>query len=488
MKDPQMTLFKGLSSAGFSMIELMIGGALIAMVASMGVSLFKQQNSNVKHSQSLSDLDVFHNMLRRDFLDTRHCSASLANFYRHPTGIGQINSIERCGNLVAETCMVGSSAGNKVLVEKGQKILNGNFLVKNIIVNAPPSSPYQGANLTGRGLRVLNVNIEYESLKKLDAGRKPQLRSMMTYVQFNNAGQLTKCSSEALGTSNTLHQSMCGLFDQTIASYNPETNTCELKSPTNDQCKDAGQTYVGMEYNGTPICEPFDDESNFNKLISTRPEDCRGRKKIGLAIVSSASGPKVQISCGDVSPPCQPELSCSQIKVQHCRNTSAGSDSCGTDCGQGTVNCRGGGCFVAGTQIQMSSGETKNIEDILIGDKVIDGDKKTVTAEKLISYPYQGLVYSINGGGYFFTPNHPFKTLAGWKSLDPVTSIKESKIDVSLLKIGDILVKANGLEVLYSLDSVYREELVYNFQLSGTHEYIADDYVVHNKMAVQAQY
>lgn len=143
-----------------------------------------------------------------------------------------------------------------------------------------------------------------------------------------------------------------------------------------------------------------------------------------------------------------------------------------------------GGCFVAGTQIQMFNGELKNIEDIQVGDELLDGNKKKVTVQELIPLDYEGAIYSINGGGYFFTPNHPFLSLTGWKSLDPMTSMKEAPdLKVKLLKVGDILVKKDGLEVVYSLDSIETNEKVYNFELDGSHEYIADEYVVHNKRA-----
>jgi hypothetical protein len=142
----------------------------------------------------------------------------------------------------------------------------------------------------------------------------------------------------------------------------------------------------------------------------------------------------------------------------------------------------GGGCFVAGTQISLFSGETKNIEDVAVGDELLDGRGEKVVAKKLVRYPFKGKIYSLNGGGYFFTPNHPFKSTEGWKSLDPFKSSQESLIEVSMLKVGDLLYKKDGLEMVMTLDFIETNEPVYNFEVSGSHEYIADDYVVHNVM------
>ena len=75
-------------------------------------------------------------------------------------------------------------------------------------------------------------------------------------------------------------------------------------------------------------------------------------------------------------------------------------------------------------------------------------------------------------------------TLDGWKSLAPEATKKESPgLKVSQLKEGDILVKKTGLEMILSIDSKVTKEKVYNFELDGTHSYMADDYKVHNKCA-----
>ena len=140
-----------------------------------------------------------------------------------------------------------------------------------------------------------------------------------------------------------------------------------------------------------------------------------------------------------------------------------------------------GGCFVAGTQIQYFGGDKKNIEEVKVGDSLVDHSGKEVKVIALKSYDYQGKIYSINGGAYFFTPNHPFLTTSGWKSLSPAASMKESPgIVVSKLKVGDILLKKNGFEVIKTLDARDTEEKVYNFTVTDSHEYIADDFAVHN--------
>jgi hypothetical protein len=163
--------------------------------------------------------------------------------------------------------------------------------------------------------------------------------------------------------------------------------------------------------------------------------------------------------------------------------------TCQNDCNQDRSNCglTANGevcdttCFLAGTRISMADGSEKTIEDVLLSEKVHDGVYRSQEVEKLWKLPYKGPIYGINGGKHFFTPNHPFMTVDGWKSLKPKTSMQEIPgIHVAMLQIGDILVTKNGFEPIYALDSIEVDDYVYNLSISESHEYFADDYLVHN--------
>lgn len=142
-----------------------------------------------------------------------------------------------------------------------------------------------------------------------------------------------------------------------------------------------------------------------------------------------------------------------------------------------------GGCFIAGSEVTMSDGRQMPIEQVLKGDILIDSNGNSNQVKDLIRLNYSGSIFGINGGEPFFTPNHPFKTLDGWKSLDPETTKKEiPDIKVKKLQIGDVLVKENGYEILMSLEKTDNvSTIVYNFELDGTREYLVNEYSVHNK-------
>jgi hypothetical protein len=73
-------------------------------------------------------------------------------------------------------------------------------------------------------------------------------------------------------------------------------------------------------------------------------------------------------------------------------------------------------------------------------------------------------------------------TTEGWKSFNPERSRKENPgLEVSLLAIGDTLLKQDGSSVvLEKVDTKYAEEMVYNFKIDGAADFYADGYWVHN--------
>lgn len=143
-------------------------------------------------------------------------------------------------------------------------------------------------------------------------------------------------------------------------------------------------------------------------------------------------------------------------------------------------------CFIADTVVQMADGTTKNIQDVKIGD-VLKGEK---TNNKVLGFHDPKLndkkLYSFNGGRYFVTAEHPFKTIDGWKSINPALTAKENiGIKVTELKVGDTLITENGKVLLKTIKSKNdkADTQLYNFILDGDHTYYADQYLVHNKLA-----
>ena len=149
-----------------------------------------------------------------------------------------------------------------------------------------------------------------------------------------------------------------------------------------------------------------------------------------------------------------------------------------------------GSCFIAGTKVTMSDGTLKNIENIVVGDKV-KGHKEDNEVIKLDpTLLGTRKLYSFNNNEhYFFTSEHPFMTEEGWKSIKPEKTKERDGIELynqlkGELKIGDKLITEDGLIEITEIKSkeINNPDMpLYNFNVSNDNSYVADKYIVHNK-------
>ena len=165
-------------------------------------------------------------------------------------------------------------------------------------------------------------------------------------------------------------------------------------------------------------------------------------------------------------------------------------------------------CFLAGTKIDTPNGDV-NIEDLKAGDVIFSYDtKKERKVTKVVSavdhrhtvgshkdsclhlgYTDAGVFDIIINGkslNLHFTPEHPFLTKEGWKSLHPLTNQEpwlSEQEEVKYLGVGDeILVDGQWSKIEDIKFNITNESTpVYNLTVEGTHTYIANKTVVHNK-------
>lgn len=169
---------------------------------------------------------------------------------------------------------------------------------------------------------------------------------------------------------------------------------------------------------------------------------------------------------------------------------------CQASLGENAVNCPadcsggggggGGGCFTAGTKILLENGKEVPIEEIKVNDVVAGLNRPNKVLELLKVQHDSGVIYSFNGGSYFFTDNHPFQTTDGWKSLNPEVTMKEiPELTVGTLNVGDVLITKNGNVAIKSIEKKVTDiHEVYNLSLDGEQVYYANGYLVHNKIII----
>ena len=150
-------------------------------------------------------------------------------------------------------------------------------------------------------------------------------------------------------------------------------------------------------------------------------------------------------------------------------------------------------CFVAGTQVLLENGNTKNIEDIVIGDQVLSFDFKNneiVASEvlnvlsrkvdKVVEYEFS------NGTKLKATLDHPIYVIdKGWCSYSDELSNSLYKLDkpVEKIKINDIVKFNNEESELVNIEVFDELNTVYNLsEIDKHHNYFANGVLVHNRI------
>ena len=127
-------------------------------------------------------------------------------------------------------------------------------------------------------------------------------------------------------------------------------------------------------------------------------------------------------------------------------------------------------------------------ETIEVAGKVIAIDHRHTVAghgDACKSLGDEPSLYTINDTGIEFTPEHPFLTKDGWKSLvpdenqEPYASNKQPKI----LQVGDSICVNTEWKEIEDIRIVRSDakEKVYNITVDRLHSYIANGIIVHNK-------
>lgn len=147
-----------------------------------------------------------------------------------------------------------------------------------------------------------------------------------------------------------------------------------------------------------------------------------------------------------------------------------------------------GGCFVAGTRVQLADGTERTIETLQVGEQVLgsEGTRQfPVTVLACMAFPdkqtYE-LTFS-DGNTLTLTDAHPLHSpLQGWKSLSSESTKRENPgLEVTVLEVGDVISTIHGECRLAAIEERQREH-VYNIHVDGSHTFYANGVLVHNKV------
>ena len=132
------------------------------------------------------------------------------------------------------------------------------------------------------------------------------------------------------------------------------------------------------------------------------------------------------------------------------------------------------GCFAEGSQVLMADGTTKNIEDVLVGERVMSYNSKTgefyitnviATTEEVSSCYF--VITLDDGTEIKATANHPFLTDKGFENI--IGSSNETHI-VDKLSVGDKIFTTDGYKVITTIERVNKKTKVYNLNVADDDE------------------
>ena len=152
-------------------------------------------------------------------------------------------------------------------------------------------------------------------------------------------------------------------------------------------------------------------------------------------------------------------------------------------------------CFVAGTQILLENGLTKNIEDVVVGEYVVSFDLKnneskvskvlnifSKEVDKVVRYEFS------DGTILMATLDHPIFVIGkGWCSYSSELSNSLYKLNepVKKIEINDNVQLYNGITELVSANLIEESITVYNLsEVETYHTYFANNILVHNRRPI----
>ncbi len=493
------------NQTGFSLVEVLV---TVGILAGAGVMLMQQQDMTSKTKQKMNldqEVDSFVNQIKRTLSEQQNCSVTLKD-----KKIGDTITRIKLGEMIISPGVASPDFGSnypasyldrpfyeKTIYETGKTYGNTQIKIKEMKL-VEVKDPVSGGNFIDA------IQIKLTS-KAPPLKEEKEIHKNIYILGTKESGAYVRCASESLGI---IEQSMAQACKSMEAEFNPVTKRCELKNLPKtfmvENASECGTVYTasGSMFVEQIVREMYNCTHYFEK--KRKPLWCR---LYGNYTTTCSCGEGVTCPCPAPGARtcrrldrtnCVPNFLTKPITLTKCLrqklpklglplagNPQLPAPTTGGNGGGNYGGAGGGGgrgCFIAGTKISLANDQYKNIEDVIPGDELLDGTGKTVVVKSLLRYPHHGSLFGFNGGRHFFTANHPFLTLDGWKSLDPLKSMSESPgLKVGMLREGDVVLKQDGgLETIFILSSMESNETVYNFTVTGNHQYIADDYVVHN--------
>jgi hypothetical protein len=281
------SLFK--NPKGFSLTEVMIGGAILAGVGLTAATLFKQQNSAQSLINNDQALEQFHRSVAKVLENVHHCNATLGElFYTRTFNDGdQLPGIKLC----TSQCELESDAGDVVggdyyqlgdWIDKQQS--RQLWLIKDIRLVKP-------TNETGPQ----KIIFLYDQNPK--KGNRTVQKEVNVGLRFASDGTFRECVNNQESAVNNLQKDICKSLGGesgpgVIARWDEDTQSCLMANDL-PLCP-SGQLVEGIKSDGSVVCKAVSTVLTSSNFVGSPGSNCPAGSKTSLVIDSAG---KLRVSC-----------------------------------------------------------------------------------------------------------------------------------------------------------------------------------------------
>lgn len=261
-----------LSMAGFSLVEVMIGGALLVGGSLAAIKIFSDQRSSQKRIELDRVLDSHMSTLKTNLAIKTNCNVTMGI----PVGSTSAPKSSFPTTLPAIRIIIGTNTVSN-LISTGDYINDQRTHQLSAIRVVSPTT------ITGV------VRLEMDFLVRMFGNTVT--RNVFVPIKFTGAqggSDTYECMDDKMGVDKTLQKEGCEAIG-TLGEYEADLQNCSNKNVKFDSTGDfadpanpppyrcgPGQTITGMRPNGTVVCEIADARLNPMDAVGPGASGCNG--------------------------------------------------------------------------------------------------------------------------------------------------------------------------------------------------------------------
>ena len=284
------------SPRGFSLVELMIGGSIIAGAGVTATVLFSKNMAAQKGVSHLQELQNYHSNLAKALSNTRNCNATFKASSGQPELFG-VTSIHRHNDTNNESLLSvkGATVNPVPLIGTNSYIGDAGRSWKVDDISLVSLTPYDplAMSLTQLVHRRYRLDVTYSINKSSGSGQPPALQTVVKSIYFGakydvdggtpkfvschdiNRSSVENLENNICSTALTPPASSAGagrVYDWDINAQNckPATVTCPSGSTVRGVKSDGSVDCVALTQSFTPSSNPYVCKTGtFSRLIYT---------------------------------------------------------------------------------------------------------------------------------------------------------------------------------------------------------------------------